>query len=100
MTRKKLWNTKDIYGAKVKYKFVKLLPETMGEFHYDNNTIYIDHRIKGIQLVSTILHEEIHAILHRVGAHQVLSPDIEEIICESISTWIAENYKLKQVTPT
>lgn len=43
-----------------------------------------------------LLHEELHAILNRIGINSTdLNPDVQEMICESVSTYLLEAYTLK-----
>lgn len=43
------------------------------------------------------LHEEIHAVLNRLGLNSTdLSSDAQEIICEGLSTYFTETYSLKE----
>lgn len=87
---------KDIYGKKIKYTFKDL--STHGEdghFDSEKSEIAIHSGLKGQKRTSTILHEEIHAILHRVGLTAGLNSIVEEQICESIAVWLSENYTLR-----
>jgi hypothetical protein len=44
-----------------------------------------------------ILHEEIHAVLNRLGLNSTdLSLDAQEIICEGLATYFTEAYSLKE----
>lgn len=64
---------------------------------YQNN-IYINSNLIeeiGHRPEQTLIHEIIHAVLHRNGITQKLSEPIEEVICESIANCIVDNFELK-----
>ena len=88
-----------IYGQKILYKVKDLEKENLNLYgYYDTNekTIFINKKLKVDDLKSTILHEEIHAIFDRIGLNQTAhTSDFQEIICESISKFICENYIIK-----
>ena len=52
----------------------------------EKKIIYIDGSRNNEQREKTFLHEVCHAILHECGVDQALNDEIEEVICESIST--------------
>lgn len=92
--------SKNIYGKEVKYfkkSFEAIGVQGLaGLFDPISWTISVDKNLKGDELKATILHEEIHAIGERCGLHQTkVDPDVWEIIAESISRFIVENYHLK-----
>lgn len=61
----------------------------------DFDIIFYDPEFKNVP--QAILHEQIHAVFSRMGFNQTeLSSDMEEQICETISVFILENYKLKE----
>ena len=52
----------------------------------------IDHKV---ELEKTILHEIGHAMIFRSGLAQVLSHEVQEILCEVFSNVVHENFKIK-----
>ena len=47
-------------------------------------------------LERSLLHEEIHAALDRVGIGLRLSEDLEENLCEALSIFLDETYEMKR----
>lgn len=45
--------------------------------------------------MSTLCHELIHSVLFTTGLSQVISPELNEVICESMSRFIEKNFRLK-----
>lgn len=85
---------KDVFGEAIKYRFKKLDPSLDGEYCCKDKIIYIDKSLTGESLVQTLIHEECHAIFDRLGLKHVVSPDLEEIIVDSLTKWLIENYKI------
>lgn len=53
------------------------------------------HVVKDSEYEATLIHEIIHAVLYEIGLTQGLDPNIEEILCDSISRQIYRTFKLK-----
>lgn len=87
--------TRDVYGKKLKYSFKKISSKLDGEFLPKAFQVNISNTLNGDDLARTILHEELHAVLFRLGFNQVLTPEVEELLVELTSNWIVENYRLK-----
>lgn len=87
-----------IYGLDVPVLRRKnLTQETgfLGYFDPEKNEIVIDANLKGMDFLSTLVHEIIHAVFTRGGLRQAkISPSLEEIICEQISVVLTENFSL------
>lgn len=94
--------TLNIFGKQVRVLKKKNLGEDAGTDHvlagyYDptNSVIAIDESLVGDEYYHTLVHEIVHAVLHRTGVIQSrLSMDVHEIICENIATALTENFKL------
>lgn len=57
--------------------------------------IFFDPSFKNLK--QALLHETLHAVLHRLCIGQTeLSLDLEELIIEGISVYITENYTLRE----
>ena len=54
--------------------------------------ILIDQSLTGEELQQTLLHEFFHAVLHRTGASQALHGDLEEVLVDSIATFLVDIY--------
>lgn len=96
---KKTWN---VYGQKVKVKFVDDLvhPEThqplYGLFDPDRNVIYIRNGLDSKTTNATLNHELGHALMFRLGMGQTtLDINLHEIIVEGFGNFIAENFRPK-----
>jgi len=97
---KKLPTSVSVFGQKYKVKILKKViseigNELHGDFCYKTKTIRIEEdKIKVME--QTLLHECVHALAHRLAWNQGdLSHDLEEIIAETMSTWIMETFDFK-----
>lgn len=86
----------DILGKKVTIK--RTARKTMSkEFGYpvdgyfcpSKYEIHIAKDMEKEKFKQTLLHELIHVCMNRVGADQVISPELQEILCESIANSLA-----------
>lgn len=68
----------------------------MGYCQKEPLAIFLNDNLTKEQYDSTVLHELFHAIIFRVGLDQILTPESNEMICETFSKFVAENYKLKR----
>lgn len=65
-----------------------------GVFYPVEKKIVIDNNMSGPDFLQTLVHELIHVVIFRVGIDQTkISEDLEEVLCESISTAVLENWK-------
>ena len=61
----------------------------------DFDLIFYDPAYSNIK--QALLHEEIHALLNRIGILQEGMPGgMEEVLCEAISVFLTESYNLKE----
>lgn len=44
---------------------------------------------------ATLIHEAIHSVMFVVGLNQVISSELSEVICESMTRFIENNFKKK-----
>ena len=68
-----------------------------GCFDYINKTITINvaaHALYKESVQATLIHEIMHAVSKRVGLNQSISFAMEEVICESISNCLTDNFDL------
>ena len=70
-----------------------------GIYYPGSGKMIIDPLLVGKDKLQCVLHETVHAVICRVGIDQTkMSSDLEEILCESISIALVENWKkLNQV---
>jgi len=87
----------NILGKSYKISYLEL-EEDDGLCKNKESEIDIDKNLEGIELVHTLLHEYFHGVLFRTGVTQVLSDDIEEVICDSFATFLVDNGLVKQNT--
>lgn len=57
--------------------------------------ILIDQSLTGEELEHTLLHEFFHGVLYRTGASQALQGDIEEVIVDSIATFLVDIFEFE-----
>ena len=83
-----------IFGQLVKVEFADLDLHIGGLCH-PNGLIQINKELDDSQVLQVLLHEFIHAVIGRVSLYQAITPEIEEIIAETISKSLCENFILK-----
>ena len=54
--------------------------------------ILIDKSLTGKELEQTLLHEFFHAVLYRTGATLAMHGDLEEVVVDSIATFLVDIY--------
>lgn len=89
-----------VYGKDIPVIQAAIDESLDGLFLPHTNEIFVSDRLSGDDLSHTILHELIHAILHRVGTGVTsLGSDLEEMIVDNIAKWFIEspnvNLKIK-----
>lgn len=91
----------NVLGSFVEVKKVKnLLNDKFiyGRYNSIERTIQIDASLKGMQKDHVLIHELIHATLHRIGFENTgLLPELEELIADNIARTITENAKIKWI---
>lgn len=89
-----------VFGNKVPIRYFKEtspeLAEICGYCQKEPLAIFINENLSAKNEASTIAHEMGHAIIFSAGLDQVLSAEIQEIICEQFARVINENYRLKK----
>lgn len=66
-----------------------------GYFDHINRKIAVHISENEKENQATLIHETIHAVMFVVGLNQVISPEICEIACESMTRFIENNFKMK-----
>lgn len=70
---------------KIKIKVVQKIPgekkSVLGLFDSGDRIIYLRNQDKD-EMMYTLLHEIFHAILWQKSMHNLLKPDMEEVICD------------------
>lgn len=91
----------NVLGNFIEVKKVKNLVNTQliyGCYNPREKLIQIDAGLKGMQRDHTLIHELIHATLHRIGFENTgLLPELEELIADNIARSITENAKIKWI---
>lgn len=87
----------NVFGKKIPVTKIDLTKELAdGQYHPKTQSITIDKRIKGDELIGVYIHELVHAMCDRIGLHNAqLSHDLEEIIADNIATVMLENFEIK-----
>lgn len=86
----------DVFGKKVHIKIVKELldddgNELEGLYQPAESEIQLAHCT-----MQVLLHELIHAVCNRTGVRQSnVSTELEEVISENVSTFLAETFDLR-----
>lgn len=89
----------DIFGVRAKIKTYKADIDTINLMGYAKKspmTVMIENSISKEDWNEVTCHEAIHLLLYRVGLEQVIHSKINEIICETVSKFIVENYDPKR----
>jgi len=67
-----------------------------GLFNPNNYHIYLAENQDDTEMFHTFLHECFHAVVNRVSINQSgLPPELEEVIVDSFSTFLVENFSFK-----
>ena len=84
-----------ILGRKIPVKVTKDLDNSFaGLYKFKEKEILIQEGQTKNDAVMTLIHEMFHALSHRAGIAQVISPEMDEIIAEQVSIMIHENFNL------
>lgn len=68
-----------------------------GLFYPTEGRIELEAELVGDEYMQVLIHEIIHCVIHRVGIDQARIGDgVEEILCESVSTALVENFKIQK----
>lgn len=89
----------NILGQKVTVSENSLNSEAYGQYAFGPKVITVDSSMcddHSVNKQQILLHEVIHAVMHRVGLYMVIDSKLEEIICESVSKTITENFTLSK----
>lgn len=88
----------NVFGQEIKVRYVKNLiedDEINGDYCQREKSIRIDSSLIGQALLSTMIHETIHAIFDRIGINQGVDSGVEEIIADSVAICLIENYHIE-----
>lgn len=69
--------------------------ESHGYHHEHESIIAIDKNLDTDTAMQTLLHECFHAIFKRISINQGVDSQAEEIIVDSLSKWVVENFQVK-----
>lgn len=87
----------NVFGQKVPIVKAPIQKESniMGFYEFDKKQITIDTSLSKEDEIHTIIHEAMHSLSHRMGWNQIIVPQVEELMCEHISTVLCENFDIK-----
>ncbi len=87
-----------IFGLPIRINFSNQVDEnTCGMYYSDEKLIVInENRSPAVQLV-TLYHEMVHALFRRLSLIQVIPPEIEELIADSVAKMFYESFDFKSI---
>ena len=86
-----------ILGQKWKLKRTKGMLDAgiMGRCNPKEKIIQIDDTLKGYELEHTVLHELGHALMYCNSTYQVINHDTEEVLVDTLATFLLESFQIK-----
>ncbi len=66
-----------------------------GFFDIKKNHIVV-HDETDKDTMKTLIHELVHALIYRSGVAQIITVEAQEILCESLSHFIYENFDMRR----
>lgn len=84
----------NIFGQLVRVEYADL-DESVGGLSHSHGLIQISKALEKSSVKQVLLHEFIHSVIGRISLYQTITPEIEEIICETISKAMCENFIIK-----
>jgi hypothetical protein len=87
-----------VFGSRVPVSLVKNLAlhaGALGQYQYLNKSIQLEAEQNNEEMCKSLLHEAGHSLFDRIGLTQAVSKELEEIIVESYSKLIYENFKIE-----
>lgn len=86
----------NILGQDFKVEFKDLSKDGFhGLCYYKEGRIVLHNELKGHELQQTLLHECFHAVLFRTGAHQSITPEVQEVVVDSFATFLTDHFDFK-----
>lgn len=92
----KLPKSIDIFGRKIKIKRENLRASgRMGYYDDAAGMVVVCSTLTDKkEIEATYIHELVHAVMFRLGYHQVVHGQAAELFCENMSAFIYENFDL------
>lgn len=87
----------DVFGIKYKVK-MEVIEGLAGQCDRVNCILTINPELSEVEQFQTLLHEIGHAVFSRIGLIQAISPELEEVIVESLATAFSENFDLIDIS--
>lgn len=87
-----------VFGSRVPVTLTKNLAlhaGALGQYQYINKSIQLEAEQHLEEMWKSLLHEAGHSLFDRIGLTQAVSKELEEIIVESYSKLIFENFALR-----
>lgn len=87
--------TLNVFGRTYRVVYRTFDEDIYGECKNKQALIEIDESLTGRDLIHTIIHESIHAIFHRLSYSQAIHHDLEELLSDTIATFLVDNDLVK-----
>lgn len=85
----------NIFGKEYRITFGELQSDNLGTCNHITGEIILDRsKTTHDSLEQVAFHEILHAIFDRIGARQFIEAQAEEMLCDSISKCLLDNFKL------
>jgi hypothetical protein len=85
----------NIFGKEYRIAFGELQSNDVGTCNHITGEIILDRsKTTHDSIEQVAFHEILHAIFDRIGARQFIEPQAEEMLCDSISKCLMDNFKL------
>lgn len=81
--------------GKVHKVFLTKDAEDSGEYEASTREIKVNNSQNDTEKMATLIHESIHGVLSVTGIDQTIDGDLENIICESIASFMLEAFSVK-----
>jgi hypothetical protein len=84
----------NILGKEYRITFGELQSDNLGICNHVTGEIILDRsKTTHDSMEQVAFHEILHAIFDRIGARQFIEPQAEEMLCDSISKCLLDNFK-------
>lgn len=84
----------EVFGNKVKVEIVEL-PNNIGGLYHCEGKIQINSLVADKDKMQVLIHEFFHAVFHRVSIDQTVGYEVEQIIVDTFSKALCENFDIR-----